>query len=118
MTYGGQVFEITTVSTNEIVVRYKILYYEIITLITNLEDNMAQIKDAPPSNTTAVMLKVSAWRFLTRFCLDFFLIKFVLIYTCGLLSCTVNKTSLWSMDLSPFTLNLKKFKIGKNITTV
>ena len=51
-------FEITIVSTNEIVLRYKIIYYEILTLIMNLEKNMAQIKDSPPSNTTEVMLKV------------------------------------------------------------
>jgi hypothetical protein len=56
--YGDQVYEITIVSTNEIVLRYKILYYEILTLIMNLEKNMAQIKDSPPSNTTEVMLKV------------------------------------------------------------
>lgn len=56
--YGDEVMEITTVSTNEIVIRYKILYYEIIRLIRILEANMAQIKAAPPSNTTAVMLKV------------------------------------------------------------
>ena len=64
VTYGGQVFEITTVSTNMIVVRYKILYYEIITLIKNVQENMAQIKDSPPSNTTAVMLKVRDSSFL------------------------------------------------------
>ncbi len=58
VTYGGQAYEITTISTNEIVVRYKILYYEVVTLIRNLEENMAQIKDAPPSNTTAAMIKV------------------------------------------------------------
>ncbi|CAB4006965.1 dystonin-like isoform X1, partial [Paramuricea clavata] len=55
--YGDHVYEITIVSTNEIVLRYKILYYEILTLIMNLEKNMAQIKDSPPSNTTEVMLK-------------------------------------------------------------
>ena len=71
MKYGDQVFEITTVSTNEIVIRYKILYYEIITLIKNMEGTVAQIKDAPPSNTTAVMLKVRASHFKTDFDLKF-----------------------------------------------
>ncbi|XP_028414728.1 nuclear anchorage protein 1-like isoform X2 [Dendronephthya gigantea] len=57
--YGDSVFEITTISTNEIVVRYKVLYYEIMTLVMQLEKDIAQIKDAPPSNTTSVMLKQS-----------------------------------------------------------
>ena len=61
--------EITTISTNEIVIRYKILYYEIITLIRNLEHNMAQIRDAPPSSTTAMMLKVRVCHLFERFSL-------------------------------------------------
>ena len=59
--YGNDVIEITTVSTNEIVLEYKILHYEIIAMMKEIEENMAQIKTQPPSSTTAEMIKVSCY---------------------------------------------------------
>ena len=51
--------EITTVSTNEIVIKYKIVYYQIITIIKLIESNMKIINEEEPSQETARLLDVS-----------------------------------------------------------
>ena len=56
--YGDEVIEITTVSMNEIVLEYKILYFEIITIMKRIESNMEKIKSEEPSQATAKLLDV------------------------------------------------------------
>ena len=51
--------EITSVSTNEIVIKYKIVYYQIITIIKIIESNMKIINEEEPSQETARLLDVS-----------------------------------------------------------
>jgi hypothetical protein len=53
------VIEITSVSTNEIVIKYKIVYYQIITIIKIIETNMRIINEEEPSQKTARLLDVS-----------------------------------------------------------
>ena len=55
---GDKIVEFQTISTNEIVMRYKILYYEIITIIQIIEYNTRIIKTQKPSPETARLLEV------------------------------------------------------------
>ena len=50
--------EFKTVSTNQIVLRYKILYYEITTIIILIESNAKAIRERKPSQETARLLEV------------------------------------------------------------
>jgi hypothetical protein len=59
LTIGDEVVEITSVSTNEIVIKYKIVYYQIITIIKIIETNMRIINEEEPSQKTARLLDVS-----------------------------------------------------------
>ena len=59
LTIGDEVIEITSVSSNEIVIKYKIVYYQIITIIKLIESNMKIIREQPPSEETARLLDVS-----------------------------------------------------------
>ena len=59
LTVGDEVIEITSVSTNEIVIKYKIVYYQIITIIKLIESNMKIINEEEPSQKTARLLDVS-----------------------------------------------------------
>ena len=59
LTVGDEVIEITSVSTNEIVIKYKIVYYQIITIIKLIESNMRIINEEEPSQKTARLLDVS-----------------------------------------------------------
>ncbi|XP_046849637.1 utrophin-like isoform X2 [Xenia sp. Carnegie-2017] len=56
LTIGEEVIDITSVSSNEIVIRYKIVYYEIITIIKLIEKNMKIIEEEEPSQKTAALL--------------------------------------------------------------
>lgn len=59
LTIGDEVIEITSVSSNEIVIKYKIVYYQIITIIKLVESNMKIIHEQPASEETARLLDVS-----------------------------------------------------------
>ncbi len=59
LTVGEEVIEITSVSTNEIVIKYKIVYYQIITIIKLIQSNMKIINEEEPSQKTAGLLDVS-----------------------------------------------------------
>ncbi|XP_046861155.1 uncharacterized protein LOC124454388 isoform X2 [Xenia sp. Carnegie-2017] len=56
LTIGDKVIDIESVSSNGIVIKYKILYHEIITIIKMLENNIKIIKKAEPSQKTAALL--------------------------------------------------------------
>jgi hypothetical protein len=53
------VIEITPVSTNEVVIKCKIVYYQIITIIKLIECDMKVINEEEPSQQTARLLDVS-----------------------------------------------------------
>ncbi len=59
LTVGDEVIEITSVSMNEIVIKYKIVYYQIVTIIKLIESNMKIINEEEPSQKTARLLDVS-----------------------------------------------------------
>ncbi|XP_046860988.1 alpha-actinin-like protein 1 isoform X1 [Xenia sp. Carnegie-2017] len=56
LTIGDKVIEIESVSSNGIVIKYKILYYEIITIIEMIESNIKVIIKEEPSQKTAALL--------------------------------------------------------------
>ena len=55
----GEIIHITTISTNEIVIRYKILYYEILHAVKKLEKTFETIQKEDPSQENAKALRVS-----------------------------------------------------------
>lgn len=59
LTIGDKVIEIESVSSNGIVIKYKILYHEIITIIEMIESNIKVIIKEEPSQKTAALLDVS-----------------------------------------------------------
>ncbi|XP_046860991.1 spectrin beta chain, erythrocytic-like isoform X2 [Xenia sp. Carnegie-2017] len=56
LTIGDKVIEIESVSSNAIVLKYKILYYEIITVIEMIESNIRVIKKDKQSQQTAALI--------------------------------------------------------------
>ncbi|XP_046861153.1 cortexillin-1-like isoform X2 [Xenia sp. Carnegie-2017] len=56
LTIGDKVIEIDSVSSNGIVIKYKILHHEIITIIKMIESNIKIIKKEEPSQKTAALL--------------------------------------------------------------
>lgn len=58
MNAGDEVIEITCVSTNEIVIKYKVICYEVITIIRLIESSMKIILDEEPSQKSASLLDV------------------------------------------------------------
>jgi hypothetical protein len=56
---GDEVVVITTVSSNEIVLQYKTVYYTILYTIKRLESGMEKIGNEEPSQESAKALRVS-----------------------------------------------------------
>lgn len=54
--------EITSVSSNEIVLKYMIVYHEVINIIQMIEDKMNTIEQEEPSLKTSAILHVSKVR--------------------------------------------------------
>lgn len=58
--FGKQTFTMTKIPKNENVVRYKILYQEIVKLMETLVINIKIIKDYPANDASAALLKVKS----------------------------------------------------------
>ena len=56
---GDEEIEIKTVSSNDIVLKYKMLYYEILYTIKELEARIEKIRAEEPSQENAIALRVS-----------------------------------------------------------
>ena len=92
--------------------RYKIVYYEIITIIELIEYNTKIIKGQKPSPETARLLEVYTFRNVWLFCLSVYLSVYLLVSVCLLVCVSVGLL----VDVLTFALSVPG-KQAENGTT-